>query len=78
MNPLPAALTIGTARPGPAVVWAVPALGWLAGSALQLQMPALWDTDWVRLMGAMALLLVLLAWRSRGRWTGLADRKSVV
>ena len=72
MNPLPAALTIGTARPGPALVWAVPALGWLAGSALQLQMPALWDTDWVRLMGAMALLLVLVAWRSRGRWTGLA------
>ena len=63
-----------TARPEPepALAWAVPALSWLAGSALQLQMPDLWGSAWVGLLAAQALVLVLVAWRLRGRWTGLA------
>ncbi len=74
MNPMssgPAAHNARTAAPGPALRWAVPALAWLAGSALQLQMPALWDRSGVWLLTALALALILIARRLRGRWTGL-------
>ena len=72
MNPGPAARRADNARPGPALVWAVPALAWLAGAALQLQMPALWGPTGVWLLTALALVLVLMAGRFHGRWMGLA------
>ena len=71
MSPGPAAQNARTAAPGPALRWAVPALAWLAGSALQLQMPALWDSRWVWLLTALALALALVAGRFRGRWAAL-------
>ena len=60
------------ARPGPALAWALPALGWLAGTALQLHMPALWDAGSVALLLALALGLAALAWRWRVSAAGLA------
>lgn len=71
MSPGPAAQNARTAAPGPALRWAVPALGWLAGSALQLQMPVLWDGSGVWLLTAQALALALVARRFRFRWAGL-------
>ena len=71
MRPRPAAHRARTAAPGPALRWAVPALAWLAGSALQLQMPALWDGGGVWLLTAVALALALVARRLRSRWPGL-------
>ena len=47
------------------LAWASPAVGCILGSALQLQMPALWDGGWVWLLMAQALVLALLAWRFR-------------
>ena len=71
MSPGPAAQNARTAAPGPALRWAAPALVWLAGSALQLQMPALWDNRWVWLLTALALALAFIAGRLRVRWVGL-------
>ena len=71
MSPGPAAHHARTAAPGPALRWAVPALAWLAGSALQLQMPVLWGSSAVWLLTALALVLVLVARRLRSRWAGL-------
>jgi len=51
----------------------VPALAWLAGSALQLQMPELWDSRWVWLCVAQALAFCVLARRFRGRGVGLVS-----
>ena len=59
-------------RPGPAWAWALPAVGWLLGSAAQLQMPALWPARWLAIGVATALLLAVLAWCWRGRWAGVA------
>ena len=64
--------TARASRPGPAVAWAVPALGWLLGCALQLQLPALWGAAGLLLLASKGLVLGLLAWRFRGRWAGVA------
>ena len=68
MRPFGAARNAG---PGPAWAWALPALGVLAGSALQLQMARLWPTAWVAalLLGGL-LAAVVAVWRRRS-WPGL-------
>ncbi len=52
--------------------WALPALGWLAGCALQLQLPALWPADWIAGLLGATLVLVLLGGLWRQRWIGVA------
>jgi hypothetical protein len=52
----------GAGPPSAVLVWGLPALAWLAGCAVQLQMPALWDTAWLLLALAKLSVLVLLAW----------------
>ena len=54
-----------------ALGWALWALGWLAGCALQLQLPALWDAAGVALLAAVAALLGWPAWHLRHRVAGL-------
>lgn len=54
-----------------ALRWAAAALAWLAGSALQLQMPMLWGSTRVWLLTALALALVLAARRLGGPWRSL-------
>ena len=61
--------------PGLVWAWALPALAWLAGCALQLQLPALWPALWIALLSGAAFVLVLLVllgglWRRR--WIGVA------
>jgi competence protein ComEC len=58
------------AQVGPAARWALPALGWLAGTAAQLQQPALWGSPAVAALGVGAVLAAAAAWRWRQRWPG--------
>ena len=45
--------------------WALAGLAWLAGCALQLQLPQLWPAAWVALMLGAATVLALVGWRWR-------------
>ena len=54
-----------------ALGWALWALGWLAGCALQLQMPVLWHPSRVTWLVAGAAALAALAWAWRRRRAGL-------
>ncbi|MDP1900958.1 MAG: DNA internalization-related competence protein ComEC/Rec2 [Rubrivivax sp.] len=54
----------------PAARGALPALGWLAGVALQLQQPVLWAAMAAAALCGAAGLTMLLAWRWRRRWAG--------
>ena len=57
--------------PGPVSAWACMALAWLAGCALQLQLPVLWPQAWTLAPLAAALVLALPGVIARRRWTGL-------
>jgi competence protein ComEC len=56
---------------GPAARWALPVLGWLAGTAAQLQLPALWSAGATLALAVAALPLFGLGWVWRGRWPGV-------
>ena len=54
----------------PALRWLVPAVGWLAGTALQLQQPALWPPAALLALGMAGALLAGATWRwPRGLWS---------
>jgi competence protein ComEC len=56
------------AKLGPAARWGWPACGWLVGTALQLQQPALSSSRALLLLAAGALFAALAVWRWRGGW----------
>ena len=68
----PVAAGLFTRRPAGVLAWALPAAGWIGGTALQLQMATLWDADSVLLVLALALALAGAAWHWRGSTAGLA------
>ncbi|HRD99433.1 MAG TPA: hypothetical protein PLA97_23865, partial [Rubrivivax sp.] len=56
--------------PGPAPRWVLPALGVLAGTAVQLQQPALLPALAMAGVAGLALGAAGWGWKRRERWSG--------